>query len=110
MDEVRHLRCENAELRRVNGIFKAPSAFFTTKLNLNQHREEGTMDRSDIEALYMTRDEVAARLGVNIRRVYALRNTGMLVDMKGGVYSREEVEAYLLKRGDKRGGRYPKDA
>jgi hypothetical protein len=66
------------------------------------------MNDNEIEALYMTRDEVAFYLNVNIRRVYALRNSGLISEMKGGVYNRANVEAYKAKRGDKRGGRYPK--
>jgi len=29
--------------------------------------------------------------------------------MKGGVYLRSDVEAYKAKRGDRKGGRYPKE-
>jgi len=32
-DEIKHLKRENAELRRANGILKAASAFFAAELD-----------------------------------------------------------------------------
>lgn len=68
------------------------------------------MKGSELEALYMTTVEVAERLGIGERRVFALVKQGQITKLKGGVFSREDVESYLLRRGDKRGGRYPMDA
>jgi transposase len=36
LEEIRHLRRENAELRRANGILKAASAFFAAELDRPQ--------------------------------------------------------------------------
>ena len=55
---------------------------------------------------YMTRQEVEGYLSVSARRVYQLRDTGMIKALKGGVYDSESVKAYEIKRGDKKGGRY----
>jgi predicted transcriptional regulator of viral defense system len=66
------------------------------------------MKTSDKEALYMTLDEVAELLGVSKARVHKMNADNLIERMKGGVYNRANVEAYKAKRGDKRGGRYPK--
>lgn len=68
-----------------------------------------TMNDNELEALYMTTTEVANFLGVGEQRVFALVKQGQINKLKGGVYNRSSVEAYKLKRGDKRGGRYPAD-
>ncbi|MDR0514659.1 MAG: helix-turn-helix domain-containing protein [Coriobacteriaceae bacterium] len=65
------------------------------------------MEPQEIEALYMTRDEVIDFLGVTHQRVYALKKSGFIKELKGGVYDRSSVEAYKAKRGDRKGGRYP---
>jgi hypothetical protein len=58
---------------------------------------------------YFTRQEVEDFLNVSKPRVYHLRDSGLIDELKGGVYSRASVEAYKLKRGDKKAGRYPKE-
>ena len=65
------------------------------------------MRPEEIEALHMTANEAAEYLEVGERRIFALVAQGLLTKMKGGIYSREEVESYKVKRGDKKGGRYP---
>jgi hypothetical protein len=70
--------------------------------------DNSNMKNHEIEALYFTRDEVARYLDVVPPRVYKLRDSGFIDELKGGIYSRASVEAYKLKRGDKKGGRYPK--
>jgi hypothetical protein len=64
---------------------------------------------SEIEALYMLPSEAAEYLGVSIRRLRAIDSAGHLEKLKGAVYSRASVEAYKEKRGDRKGGRYPKE-
>jgi hypothetical protein len=64
----------------------------------------------NVEDLYMTAEEVAEYLEITRGRVSNLANAGQLIKLKGSVYLRSSVEAYKLKRGDKRGGRYPKGA
>ena len=66
------------------------------------------MNPKDIEALYLTPEEAATYLGVNKSRVRQLALAGHVVKLKGGVYDRASIEAYRDKRGDKRGGPYPK--
>jgi ribosomal protein L19E len=66
------------------------------------------MKPSEIETLYMTPDEAAEYLGVTKSRVRKLISSGQITKMKGSIYSRAEIEAYKLKRGDKKGGPYPK--
>jgi hypothetical protein len=66
-----------------------------------------TMERQEVEAMYLTRDEVAEYLAVSKDRVYRIRDAGFIVELKGGIYLRDSVEAYRAKRGYKRGGRYP---
>jgi len=66
------------------------------------------MNKLDFEALYMTLAETAGYLNVSHQRVWALVKAGQLESMKGGVYLRSDVEAYKAKRGDRKGGRYPK--
>ena len=68
------------------------------------------MDKKSIEALYMTPSEVAEYLGVSPGRVRHLEIAGRIVKLKGSVYERASVEAYKLKRGDRKAGRYPKEA
>jgi excisionase family DNA binding protein len=68
------------------------------------------MKGSELEALYMTTAEVAELLGIGERRVFALVKQEKIAKLKGGIFSREDVESYLSRRGDKRGGRYPMDA
>jgi hypothetical protein len=63
----------------------------------------------NIEDLYMTRKEAMEYLNVSESRFFQIRNAGYIEALKGGVYSRASVEAYKLKRGDKKGGRYPKE-
>jgi len=67
------------------------------------------MESYEIEALYMTPTEVAEYLGVSPGRVRHLVAAGQIEKLKGSVYKRSSVEAYKLKRGDKKAGRYPKD-
>jgi len=67
------------------------------------------MESYEIEALYMTESEVAAYLGVSRGRVPQLARAGQITRLKGSVYDRASIEAYKLKRGNKKGGRYPKD-
>jgi hypothetical protein len=67
------------------------------------------MNDKELEALYMTTAEVAELLDVGERRVFALVNQGQFTKLKGGVYNRASVEAYKAKRGNKKGGRYPKE-
>ena len=55
----------------------------------------------------MTTREAAEYLKVGERRIFALVNQGMITKLKGGVYSREEIETYKKIRGDRKGGRYP---
>jgi hypothetical protein len=62
------------------------------------------MDNKEIEALYMTVTEVQEYLGVNRARVYQLLNAGHIAQLKGSVYNAASVEAYRVKRGDKKGG------
>ena len=64
------------------------------------------MKPDEIESLYLTREEVAEFLNVNPSRVYSLRDADLILMLKGGVYDRASVEAYKLKRGDRKGGRY----
>jgi hypothetical protein len=66
------------------------------------------MKPQEIEALYLTRAEAAEYLDVNPFRIYSLRDAGRITELKGGVYDRASVEAYKDKRGDRKGGRYPK--
>lgn len=66
------------------------------------------MDRDAIEALYMTYEEVMAYLNVTKRRVYQLRDSGMILALKGGVYGAQSVHKYRGRRGNKQGGPYPK--
>ena len=68
------------------------------------------MEIEKIEALYMTATEVAEYLGVSRGRVPNLAAAGQIARMKGSVYERASVEAYKLKRGDRKAGRYPKGA
>ena len=68
------------------------------------------MKPEEIEALYMIPEEAAGYLGVNKGRVRQLAISGLIIKLKGGVYERSSVEAYKMKRGDKKGGRYPKQA
>jgi phage terminase Nu1 subunit (DNA packaging protein) len=56
----------------------------------------------------MTAQEVMALLNVNKQRVTQLKTAGMITVMKGNIYDAESVQAYKLKRGDKKAGRYPK--
>ena len=56
----------------------------------------------------MTAQEVADFLAVAKSRVHHLANAGHIIKLKGSVFSRESVESYKDKRGDRRGGRYPK--
>jgi hypothetical protein len=66
------------------------------------------MRPQEIEALYMTAQEVAVFLDVAKSRVHHLANAGQIIKLKGSVFSRESVEGYKDKRGNRRGGRYPK--
>jgi hypothetical protein len=66
------------------------------------------MKPEDIEALYLTPKETAEVLGVTPSRVGALERSGLILKLKGSIYDRASVEAYLAKRGDRKGGRYPK--
>ena len=66
------------------------------------------MKPEKIEALYMTHEEVAELLSVSLGRVTHLATAGQILKLKGSVYERESVEAYKVKRGDKKAGRYPK--
>jgi hypothetical protein len=58
---------------------------------------------------YMTREEVEQFLNVTKRRVYQLRDAGLIKPLKGGVYETKSVKAYKEKRKDKAGGPYPKE-
>ncbi|MCL2537443.1 MAG: helix-turn-helix domain-containing protein [Coriobacteriia bacterium] len=62
----------------------------------------------DINANTMTLPEVMEYLNVSKQRVMALRRDGMITKLKGGGFYRPSVEAYKIKRGDKKAGRYPK--
>lgn len=57
----------------------------------------------------VTAEQVAEYLGVSKRRVFALADAGEIERLKHGAYDRASVEAYKLKRGDKKGGRYPSE-
>lgn len=67
------------------------------------------MKPEEIEALYFTPSEAAKFLNVDKSRVRQLVTAGLIVKLKGSVYDRASVEAYKIKRGNKRGGRYPKE-
>jgi hypothetical protein len=65
------------------------------------------MKIEEIEALYMTEAEVAEYLNVSTGRVRQLAGKH-ITKLKGkGNYERASVESYALKRGYKKGGRYP---
>jgi len=66
------------------------------------------MKPEEIEALYMTIEEAAEYLNVDKSRVRKMSRSGYFAKLKGNVYDRSGVEAYKVKRGDKKGGRYPK--
>jgi len=62
------------------------------------------------EDYYMTVTEAAEYLNVTTGRIRKLAAAGMITKLKGSVYDRASVEAYKAKRGDKKAGRYPKEA
>jgi hypothetical protein len=68
------------------------------------------MQPHEVEGLYMTPQEAAEYLGVNKGRVRQLAIDGRVIKLKGSVYETASVKAYRDKRGDKKGGRYPKGA
>ena len=68
------------------------------------------MKNSNVEDLYMTPTEVCTYLGISRARVTQLTKAGMIRKLKGAMYETASVEAYKLKRGDKKGGRYPKNS
>lgn len=55
----------------------------------------------------MTLSEVMSHLDVSKPRVMALRRNGQIDKLKGGGFYRPSVEAYKIKRGNKKAGRYP---
>jgi hypothetical protein len=57
----------------------------------------------------MTRQEVQDYLMITKSRFFAVKKAGYIKELKGGVYETASVEAYKAKRGDKKGGRYPKE-
>ena len=59
------------------------------------------------EDYYMTASEVSSYLDVNLQRVHQLVKANQIKKIKGAMYDRASVEAYKVKRGDKKGGRYP---
>ena len=60
-----------------------------------------------IESLYYTPKEAAEYLSVSERRLRDLVAQGQVIRLKGNVYEKKSVDAYKLKRGGKKGGRYP---
>jgi hypothetical protein len=67
------------------------------------------MQNINPEDYYMTTAEVQEYLAVSRIRVAQLREAGLIKQLKGAMYDTASVEAYKLKRGDKKGGRYPKE-
>jgi hypothetical protein len=61
---------------------------------------------TDTEKDLMTRQEVAQYLNVIPERVNRIENDGLIERAVRGVYTRDSVEAYKAKRGDKKAGRY----
>jgi len=60
------------------------------------------------ESISMKASDVAEYLGVSRARVTHLAQAGQIDKLHDGTYARQSVEAYKLKRGDKKAGRYPK--